>query len=157
MLHLILLCLCLLQTSSGSCNRDSQCKPFKRTECTEYETIFFLLPPICKRYHKFAIPGRCINRSNLFCDVGSNLEISFLCFSKIIDHFLDVFRGGKQQDCIYRECAQCLNDSDCGIGVYCSNYYCVSGSQCSRNYNGDIVNCRALEQQILGSLGKIIE
>ena len=85
---LIFLCVCLLYTSTGqfgleifgkSCNTDSQCRRFKRGECTEEEKIIFFLPPTCKKgkYVQWTIPGKCIKRSNPICDVGSKLKILF--------------------------------------------------------------------------------
>merc|ERR1712130_604391 len=108
----IFICLCLLQATTGlffgtpssSCNRDSQCRSFGRSQCLGNQFIFCFGPS-----RAYTVPGRCLNRSNFFCDVGN------------------VFRGGRRpENCSYRECAQCLNDSDCSaFNEYCSNFYCV--------------------------------
>ena len=51
---------------SSTCNRDSQCGAFRRTRCLGSQFIFCF-----GDIRAFTVPGRCLNRSNFFCDVGS--------------------------------------------------------------------------------------
>ena len=56
--------ICLLQRSQ--CNSDSGCPTFRRSRCTGD-----FLSCIFGNSQSYIVSGRCLNRSNLFCDVGS--------------------------------------------------------------------------------------
>ena len=51
---------------SSTCSRDSQCGAFRRTQCLGTSFIFCFGPS-----RAYTVRGRCLNRSNFFCDVGS--------------------------------------------------------------------------------------
>merc|ERR1712109_350944 len=81
----------LFGTPSSTCSRDSQCGAFRRTQCLGTSFILCFGPS-----RAYTVRGRCLNRSNFFCDVGN-------------------FLGGERRpaNCRSRECAQCLEDQDC--------------------------------------------
>merc|ERR1711878_159071 len=102
----------LFGTPSSTCSRDSQCGAFRRTQCLGTSFIFCFGPS-----RAYTVRGRCLNRSNFFCDVGN------------------VLGGGRRPaNCRYRECAQCLEDQDCtGFDQYCSDFNCHT-----RTYTNDV-------------------
>merc|ERR1712106_691252 len=67
----------------------------------------------CRQRERYTVSGRCLNRSRFFCNVGNFL------------------RGGRRnQDCSYRECAECLTSEDCTFyDQYCSGNTCITRSQ----------------------------
>merc|ERR1712141_517907 len=56
----------LFGTPSSTCSRDSQCGAFRRSQCLGTSFIFCFGPS-----RAYTVRGRCLNRSNFFCDVGS--------------------------------------------------------------------------------------
>ena len=51
---------------SSSCRSNNQCRSFGRTQCLGNQFIFCF-----GQTRGYTLPGRCVNRSNPFCDVGS--------------------------------------------------------------------------------------
>eukprot|EP00092_Neocalanus_flemingeri_P047277 GFUD01053535.1.p1 GENE.GFUD01053535.1~~GFUD01053535.1.p1 ORF type:complete len:125 (+),score=16.79 GFUD01053535.1:90-464(+) len=95
-------------TPSSLCNSDSQCPSFGRSECLGTSFIFCFGPS-----RGYTVSGRCLNRSNFFCAAGNFLG-----------------GGRRNRNCNYRECAQCLQDSDCrGYNQYCSGNNCNTRTQ----------------------------
>eukprot|EP00092_Neocalanus_flemingeri_P055522 GFUD01065651.1.p1 GENE.GFUD01065651.1~~GFUD01065651.1.p1 ORF type:complete len:120 (-),score=8.95 GFUD01065651.1:25-384(-) len=106
-LTMIVLSLAIKQTSL--CNSDSQCPKFRRGQFGATLTIFG------QQVGNTIVSGRCLTRSNIFCNLGN------------------IFGGGRR-NCNYRECAQCLENSDCrGYDQYCSGNTCNTRTQTNPN------------------------
>merc|ERR1711913_222414 len=101
----------LFGTPRSECSRDSPRESFGRTECLKTELLFF-----CTAERAYRVPGKCVERNNLFCDVNNALN-----------------RGRRPENCRYRECANCLSSEDCGAGYACRSYNC---RRVSRSYRG---------------------
>merc|ERR1712045_563538 len=91
-------------TPRSSCSRNSQCRNFARSQCLGASFIFCF-----GQSRPYTLPGRCIQRSNVFCDIGNVV-------------------GGRRDNCLYNECADCLNSQDCGFNEYCSNHSCIQSN-----------------------------
>ena len=100
--------LMILLFQNSQCNSDSQCPTFQRTRCLGNSFIFCF-----GKSESYAVSGRCLNRSNIFCDVGSKQ----ICDWKLRIHndfSKDLLNGGRRnRNCRYRQCARCLVNSDC--------------------------------------------
>eukprot|EP00091_Calanus_sinicus_P006381 TRINITY_DN17029_c0_g1_i1.p1 TRINITY_DN17029_c0_g1~~TRINITY_DN17029_c0_g1_i1.p1 ORF type:complete len:127 (-),score=7.38 TRINITY_DN17029_c0_g1_i1:171-551(-) len=119
MLSIALLLLAVCQTQAfffggrgllrSQCTSDSGCPTFRRSRC-----LGDFISCIFGNSESYIVSGRCLNRSNLFCDVGN------------------LAGGGRRpRNCRYGECAQCLQDSDC-TGF---NQYCLFSTCRTRNTN----------------------
>merc|ERR1712062_401109 len=93
-------------TPRSECSRDSQCQSFSRTECLKTELLFF-----CSVERPYRVPGKCVERNNVFCDLDNALN-----------------RGRRPENCRYRECARCLSSEDCAVGYDCRSYNCYKRS-----------------------------
>merc|ERR1719260_562532 len=92
-------------TPNSQCNSNSQCPTFQRTRCLGNSFIFCF-----GKSESYIVSGRCLDRSNFFCDVGNFLN-----------------GGRRNRNCRYRQCAQCLESSDCtGFDQYCSDGTCFT-------------------------------
>merc|ERR1711892_803654 len=109
LLPLLILCITLHQSLGlffgnpiSQCRSDSQCPSFGCSNCVDRFLIF------CRQRERYTVSGRCLNKFRLFCNVGNFL------------------RGGRRnQDCSYKECAECLASEDCtGYDQYCSGNNC---------------------------------
>merc|ERR1711936_307592 len=90
-------------TPGNQCRSDRQCPTFARTQCLGTSFILCFGPS-----RHYTVSGRCLTRSNFFCDVGNVL-------------------GGRRNNCRYTACAECLLGSDCtGFDQYCSGNSCFT-------------------------------
>jgi len=97
-------------TPTSQCRSNSQCPTFRRSRCLGNSFIFCF-----GRSESYIVSGKCLNRSNIFCDVGN---------------FLD--GGRRNRNCRYNQCAQCLEDSDCtSFNQVCSNIQNFAKLSCS--------------------------
>merc|ERR1711915_325966 len=99
-----------LGSQTSSCRSDSQCPTFARTRCLGSKLILCF-----GKSESYTVPGRCLNRSDILCNVGKIL--------------------GGDRDCNYRKCAECLKSSDCGTNETCSGNVCVYNGSNNYNYN----------------------
>merc|ERR1712098_271033 len=102
-------CALFFGTPDSQCNSNNQCPTFRRNRCLGNSFIFCF-----GKSESYIVSGRCLNRSNVFCDIGN---------------FLD--GGRRPRNCRYRQCAQCLESTDC-TGF---DQYCYGGTCFTRNTN----------------------
>merc|ERR1712224_406692 len=94
-------------TPRTSCSSNRQCRSFSRTQCLGTDFILCF-----GQTRSYTVPGLCVQRSNILCDIGNAL--------------------GGRDNCRYNECAECLERQDCGYSERCSNNRCVRRSRPSR-------------------------
>merc|ERR1711862_452729 len=63
-------CALFFGTPDSQCNSNNQCPTFRRTRCLGNSFIFCF-----GKSESYIVSGRCLNRSNVFCDIGNFLDV----------------------------------------------------------------------------------
>jgi len=95
-------------TPRNQCTSNSQCRSFNRSRCDQPNFLLFCFG----NARQTLVGGRCLNKNNVFCSVGSLLQ-----------------GNTRNRGCNYRECAQCLENQDCRFDERCSGGTCYESNR----------------------------
>ena len=93
----------------STCQSDSQCPRIGRSRCLG--TSFILCFGETQSY---TVSGKCVNHQLFLCNVGSKWMEHYSSLRIIVSHAGFLGGGRRNRQCNYRQCAECLIDSDCG-------------------------------------------